>query len=121
MPDFAIISADSHVSEPPDLWVQRMDRKYRERAPRNMRVLPAPSQHLPLVGIVRFGRRIVLSIRTEELGSRSVEVLVSEPMSINRLGHNPKDNVHQDRRDECGKQPPGRGSDSTTDEYEHQE
>src|SRR5438874_11198457 len=34
MADFTIISADSHVSEPPDLWLERMERKYRERAPR---------------------------------------------------------------------------------------
>ncbi|MGH7056115.1 MAG: amidohydrolase family protein [Stellaceae bacterium] len=29
-----LISADSHVSEPPDLWVERVERQYRERAPR---------------------------------------------------------------------------------------
>jgi predicted TIM-barrel fold metal-dependent hydrolase len=34
MADFTIISADSHVSEPPNLWLERMERKYRERAPR---------------------------------------------------------------------------------------
>src|ERR1700676_2501599 len=34
MPDYRLISADSHVSEPPDLWVTRVDKKYRERAPR---------------------------------------------------------------------------------------
>src|SRR3989441_9565554 len=34
MADYKLISADSHVSEPPDLWVERVDRKYRERAPR---------------------------------------------------------------------------------------
>ena len=34
MAGFSVISADSHVSEPPNLWVDRMDRKYRERAPR---------------------------------------------------------------------------------------
>src|SRR5579872_6950458 len=34
MPDYKLISADSHVSEPPDLWVTRCDKKYRERAPR---------------------------------------------------------------------------------------
>ncbi|HEX3864870.1 MAG TPA: amidohydrolase family protein [Stellaceae bacterium] len=32
--DYRMISADSHVSEPPDLWVERVARKYRERAPR---------------------------------------------------------------------------------------
>jgi len=29
-----LISSDSHVSEPPDLWAERLDIKYRERAPR---------------------------------------------------------------------------------------
>jgi predicted TIM-barrel fold metal-dependent hydrolase len=29
-----IISADSHVIEPPNLWTERLDRKYRDRAPR---------------------------------------------------------------------------------------
>ncbi len=29
-----IISADSHMTEPPDLWVERIDRKFRDRAPR---------------------------------------------------------------------------------------
>jgi predicted TIM-barrel fold metal-dependent hydrolase len=32
--DYKLISADSHVSEPPDLWVDRVDQKYRDRAPR---------------------------------------------------------------------------------------
>jgi predicted TIM-barrel fold metal-dependent hydrolase len=34
MAQYRLISADSHVSEPPDLWVSRVDQKYRERAPR---------------------------------------------------------------------------------------
>lgn len=29
-----VISADSHMTEPPDLWTKRIDRKFRERAPR---------------------------------------------------------------------------------------
>ena len=32
-----LISADSHVTEPPDLWTSRIDRAYRERAPRYAR------------------------------------------------------------------------------------
>jgi predicted TIM-barrel fold metal-dependent hydrolase len=31
---YPLISADSHVSEPPDLWVTRVEKKYRDRAPR---------------------------------------------------------------------------------------
>ena len=34
MADYRLISADSHVSKPPDLWVKRVDQKYRDRAPR---------------------------------------------------------------------------------------
>jgi len=40
MSEHMLISADSHVSEPPDLWVERVDRKYRERAPRLATDLP---------------------------------------------------------------------------------
>jgi predicted TIM-barrel fold metal-dependent hydrolase len=32
-PTDLVISADSHVVEPPDLWVTRMDQKYRDSAP----------------------------------------------------------------------------------------
>ena len=31
---YRIISADSHMTEPPDLWTERLDQKYRDRAPR---------------------------------------------------------------------------------------
>src|SRR2546426_1038451 len=34
MTGYRLISADSHVSEPTDLWVERVDKKYRDRAPR---------------------------------------------------------------------------------------
>src|SRR4029077_18325801 len=36
MPEYKLISADSHVNEPPDLWATRVDKKYRERAPQLM-------------------------------------------------------------------------------------
>jgi predicted TIM-barrel fold metal-dependent hydrolase len=34
MADDKLISADSHVSEPVDLWTERVDKKYRDRSPR---------------------------------------------------------------------------------------
>lgn len=34
MADYKIFSADSHVSEPGDLWVQRIDKEFQFRAPR---------------------------------------------------------------------------------------
>ena len=30
---FKLVSADSHVAEPPDLWTTRLDRRFRDRAP----------------------------------------------------------------------------------------
>ena len=33
MADYRIISSDNHVMEPPDLWVSRIDEKFRDRAP----------------------------------------------------------------------------------------
>ena len=34
MPLETFISADGHVVEPADLWTTRMDRRFRDRAPR---------------------------------------------------------------------------------------
>lgn len=34
MPQDVIISADSHMTEPPDLWATRIDAEFRDRAPR---------------------------------------------------------------------------------------
>ena len=31
--DYKLISADSHLTEPGDLWTTRVDKKYRERVP----------------------------------------------------------------------------------------
>jgi predicted TIM-barrel fold metal-dependent hydrolase len=31
---FKLVSADSHIVEPPDLWLKRIDAKFRDRAPR---------------------------------------------------------------------------------------
>ena len=38
MGDEVVISSDSHVFEPPDLWTTRIDAKFRDRAPRMRRV-----------------------------------------------------------------------------------
>ena len=34
---YRIISADSHFVEPPDMWGERMDKKFRDRAPHTVR------------------------------------------------------------------------------------
>ena len=38
VPDRLILSSDSHVFEPPDLWTQRIDDAFKSRAPRMKRV-----------------------------------------------------------------------------------
>lgn len=38
MPHDMIISSDSHVFEPPELWTERIDKAFRDRAPRLQRV-----------------------------------------------------------------------------------
>jgi predicted TIM-barrel fold metal-dependent hydrolase len=37
MTDYRIISADSHFVEPPNLWAERIDPKFRDRAPRTVK------------------------------------------------------------------------------------
>ena len=37
--EFRIISGDSHFVEPPNMWAERMDKKFRDRAPRTVKGL----------------------------------------------------------------------------------
>jgi len=39
MPDYMLISADSHFVEPPSMWSERIDRRFRDRAPRTVKGL----------------------------------------------------------------------------------
>ena len=38
MENLLVLSSDSHVFEPPDLWTERIDAEFRDRAPRMQRV-----------------------------------------------------------------------------------
>ena len=37
MPGYRIVSTDTHIFEPPDLWLSRIEPKFRDRAPRIVR------------------------------------------------------------------------------------
>src|SRR5712691_10054942 len=37
MAEYRIISADSHFVEPPNMWAERIDKKFRDRAPRTVK------------------------------------------------------------------------------------
>jgi hypothetical protein len=39
MADYRIISADSHFVEPPKMWAERLDGRFRDRAPHTVRGL----------------------------------------------------------------------------------
>jgi predicted TIM-barrel fold metal-dependent hydrolase len=53
MTELRLISADSHVNEPGDLWVQRIDKQFRDRAPRVVENPPGqrPGAYFTLEGI----------------------------------------------------------------------
>ncbi|MGH8066848.1 MAG: amidohydrolase family protein [Candidatus Entotheonellia bacterium] len=53
MDERKLVSADSHVNEPGDLWVERMDKVFRDRAPRVVDNLPGrqPGSYLVLEDI----------------------------------------------------------------------
>ncbi len=39
MADYRVISADSHFVEPPSMWAERIDKKFRDRAPHTVKGL----------------------------------------------------------------------------------
>jgi predicted TIM-barrel fold metal-dependent hydrolase len=53
MSELTLISADSHVNEPGDLWVERIDKAFRDRAPRVVENPPGqrPGAYFVLEGI----------------------------------------------------------------------
>ena len=53
MNELKLISADSHVNEPGDLWVERIDKQFRDRAPRVVENLSGqrPGAYFVLEGI----------------------------------------------------------------------
>jgi predicted TIM-barrel fold metal-dependent hydrolase len=50
-----VVSADSHVTEPADLWVERLDRKYRDNAPRVVRDFRRDAYLFVAPGVIPFG------------------------------------------------------------------
>ncbi|MGN6720936.1 MAG: amidohydrolase family protein [Candidatus Binatia bacterium] len=67
MPDFKLISADSHVNEPPEAWV-RVQKEYGDRAPRVVKDPPGVPKGiwllidgLPPVGLSHYSKGMVVS------------------------------------------------------------
>jgi uncharacterized protein len=51
MQGLRVVSADSHVMEPPDLWVERLDRKLRDRAPKVVALPNKPGAYFVADGL----------------------------------------------------------------------
>ena len=49
-----VISADSHMTEPPDLWTTRLDRRFQDRAPRVVHKPDKPGHFFTAPGITPF-------------------------------------------------------------------
>ena len=45
MADYKLISADSHFVEPPKMWAERLDRRFRDRAPHAVRLEGKPAEY----------------------------------------------------------------------------
>src|SRR5258706_2024995 len=45
MANSRLISADSHFVEPPTMWAERLDRRFRDRAPRAVRLDGKPGEY----------------------------------------------------------------------------
>lgn len=54
MDKLRVISADSHMTEPPDLWTVRLDRRFQEQAPRGVRRPDKPGHFSTAPGITPF-------------------------------------------------------------------
>jgi predicted TIM-barrel fold metal-dependent hydrolase len=71
MSDRKLISADSHVSEPADLWVERIDARFRDRAPRIVDNIPGkpPGSYLVLEGVppIHVSQGLAAGKKPEEL------------------------------------------------------
>jgi predicted TIM-barrel fold metal-dependent hydrolase len=64
MSEIRIISADSHVMEPGDLWLERMDARFRDRAPR---VVPNPEA--PGFVFTAEGRYLTPAVGADSVGA----------------------------------------------------
>ena len=49
-----VISADSHMTEPPDLWTGRLDKRFQDRAPRVVHHPDKPGHFFIAPGITPF-------------------------------------------------------------------
>ena len=59
---FKLVSADSHIVEPPDLWTKHIDRRFLDRAPRFVRGGPEQGDGFVCEGLLRGQQGVELQI-----------------------------------------------------------
>src|SRR6266851_2393011 len=52
MSDYRLISADSHFVEPPNMWAERIDKKFRDRAPHTVKYRSHDLNRLVPLGLI---------------------------------------------------------------------
>ena len=92
---FKYISADSHVVEPPDLWLKRIDRRYLDRAPRVVR--EADSDYFVVEGM----GRPKLGIGTVSSAEKKPEAITMEERweNVRPGGYDPFERIKDMDRD----------------------
>jgi predicted TIM-barrel fold metal-dependent hydrolase len=80
-----IISADSHICEPPALWLDRLPQRYRDRAPRVVRDLDGrPGEFFVCEGTQPRSvfAAFAAGVPSEELAQRGVQGFAAAPASV---------------------------------------
>jgi uncharacterized protein len=93
-----LISADSHITEPPNVYVDRVDRKFRDRAPRlekdgergDMFVMGDPVPPIP-VGLIAAAGKDPIEIRMEGVKFEDMHVGGWDPTA--RIGDQDRDGI----------------------------
>ena len=80
MPGYRVISSDSHVIEPPDLWISRVEPRFRDRAPHIVSEEDADRWHCDDVKVTSVSVGAKAGVRFESIdklsqGVRSEEVI----------------------------------------------
>jgi hypothetical protein len=85
MTTYKLISADSHVSEPTDLWTTRVEKKHRDQAPRLSRTRATRTARISTRKATRHIRSVSVSARQESPRAGPVPFVTVKPARIGRI------------------------------------
>jgi hypothetical protein len=91
MVSYALISADSHFVEPPKMWAERLDLKFRDRAPRAVKLEGKPGEYLVCEDIAPTPLAAFFSAEFMKRGFDEAPKAVHDPAE--RIKDQDRDNV----------------------------